>query len=92
MPAYPSSTTRMGVFDLPISMPALSIFKVPVGDVFRCPHLGFKDAHNSSFEPSKIPTTPTNAHNKSFLMPVAHSRMLAGGVEKMLIDGHKGCS
>ena len=86
MAAYPSLTVRVGVFDLPISMLALSIFKVPVGDVFRCPqglsrcpHLGFKDAHNSSFEPSKIPINPTNARNKSFLMPAAHTRIPAGG-------------
>ena len=86
MLAYPSSTSRMGVFDLPISMPTLSIFKVQVGDVFRCPQglsrcpqLGFKDAHKSSFEPSKTPTTPTNSHSKSFLMPAVHTRMPAGG-------------
>ena len=84
MPAYPSSTSCMGLFDLPISMPTLSIFKVPVGDVFKCPQLGFKDACNSSFEPSKMPTTQTNSHSKSFLILAYHTRMPAGG--------HKGCS
>ena len=83
MPAYPSSTACMGVFDLPISIPTLSIFKVLVGDVFKFPQLGFKYACNFSFEPSKMPTTPTNGYNKSFLMPTAHTRMSAGG--------HKGC-
>ena len=88
MPTYSSSTSRMGVFDLPISMPTLSIFKVPIGDVFRCPQglsrflqLGFKDAYNSSFEPSKM---PTNSHSNPFLMLVAHTRIPIGG--------HKGCT